>query len=306
MEHLGLGWVLLAGTLAGTLAASSTREQDLGPIREEAMDMAQNSFDDRYLGCRRKMEKKLKMVNRTEFENHTYAETWRKANEKWRNSNHPQVLRWQYAVAVLAYTYPTSLYRKFNAAVRKDGCSRGYYLECFPFKTLHFLLTEALHTLRKAQGRRCYNVYRGVRGIRFTAQINQTVRFGQFASASLHKKATRRFGQNTLFKVCTCHGVPIWNFSFYPEEKEVLIPPYEVFRVTNFTRDRDRNIIHLRSHGVRSNYNCALLKGKGRQKVECPREMYGDRAQPWAGAAVLPALLQPWLQRNGGPVPLAL
>ncbi|XP_027321135.2 NAD(P)(+)--arginine ADP-ribosyltransferase 1-like [Anas platyrhynchos] len=273
MEQLALGWVLLAGTLAGTLAASSTREQEPGRIREEAMDMAQNSFDDRYQDCRCEMEEELKMVNRTEFKNPLYANTWRKANEKLRNSNHPQVLRWEYAVAVMAYTYPTRLYRKFNEAVCEGGRSRDYYLQSFHFKTLHFLLTEALHTLRNAQGRRCYNVYCGVRDIRFMAQINQTVRFGRFASASLKKNATKRFGQDTLFFVYTCYGVPIWNFSFYPEEEEVLIPPYEVFKVTKFTRDRDRNIIRLRSHSVHSNYNCALVNGKGREQGGYHQEM---------------------------------
>uniref|UniRef100_A0A8B9SM36 NAD(P)(+)--arginine ADP-ribosyltransferase n=1 Tax=Anas platyrhynchos TaxID=8839 RepID=A0A8B9SM36_ANAPL len=231
-NHLGLGWVLLAGTLAGTLAASSTREQDPGPIREKAMDMAQNSFDDRYQGCRYKMEVALKKLHHAEFKNHIYADTWRKAAKRWRNSNRPQGLRRKYAVAVLAYTADTDLYSLFNKAVRYGGSSRKHYLQSFHFKTLHFFLTEALQTLRKAQGRKCYNVYRGVRGIHFTARHHQTVRFGQFASASLQKN----------------------------EENEVLIPPYEIFRVTNFTRDRDGNVIHLRSHGAHSNYKCALLK----------------------------------------------
>ncbi|XP_068535650.1 NAD(P)(+)--arginine ADP-ribosyltransferase 2-like [Anas acuta] len=310
MEHLGLGWVLLAGTLAGTLAASSTREQDLGPIKKLAMGMAQNSFDDQYRGCRYKMEVALKKLYHVEFKNHIYADTWRRADERWRkqwgNSNHPQVLRREYAVAVLAYTANTGLYSQFNTAVREGGRSRGYYLQSFHFKTLHFLLTEALHTLRNAQGHRCYNVYRGVKGIRFTAHRHQTVRFGQYASASLQKNAAQKFGQDTFFIVYTCYGVPIKHFSFFPTEDEVLIPPYEVFKVTNVMSYFSRSIIHLRSHTTQSTYNCALLKGKGSQQGGCPREMAGDRAQPWAGAAVLPALLQPWLQRKGGPVPPAL
>ncbi|XP_032063782.1 NAD(P)(+)--arginine ADP-ribosyltransferase 2-like [Aythya fuligula] len=264
MEHLGLGWVLLAGTLAGTLAASSTREQDPVPIKKVAMDMAQNSFDDQYRGCRYKMEVALEMVNCTEFQNPLYADAWSKAKEKWQNSNHPQVLQWEYAVAVLAYTDNTGLYSEFNRAVCEGGRSREHYLECFQFKTMHFLLTEALHTLRKAQGRRCYDVYRGVKGIHFTARRHQTVRFGQFASTSLKENATKRFGQDTLFIVHTCYGVPIQDFSFYPDEEEVLIPPYEVFKVTNVMSYSSRSIIHLHSHGVCSNYNCALVNVPGK------------------------------------------
>ncbi|XP_068535754.1 NAD(P)(+)--arginine ADP-ribosyltransferase 2-like [Anas acuta] len=310
MEHLGLGWVLLASTLAGTLAASSTREQDPGPIREKAMDMAQNSFDDQYQGCTYSMQEALRMVNRTEFKNPVYADTWRRAEERWwtqwRNSIQPQELRREYAVAVLAYTAGTGLYRHLNAAIREGGRSRDYYLQSFHFKTLHFLLTEALHTLRDAQVRRCYNVYRGVKGIRFTAQINQGVRFGQFASASFRRNSAQQFGNDTFFFVLTCYSAIVSNFSFYANQREVLIPPYEIFKVINVTRYTNETHIHLRSIGVRSNYNCALLNSTGRQQDGFHREMAGDRAQPWAGTAVLPALLQPWLQRNGGPVPPAL
>uniref|UniRef100_A0A8B9VHA3 NAD(P)(+)--arginine ADP-ribosyltransferase n=1 Tax=Anas zonorhyncha TaxID=75864 RepID=A0A8B9VHA3_9AVES len=310
MEHLGLGWVLLAGTLAGTLAASSTREQDPGPIREVAMDMAQNSFDDQYQGCTYSMLEALRMVNRTEFQNPVYADSWRKAEgrwwKQWGNSNHPQVLQREYAVAVLAYTAGTGLYRQFNAAVREGGRSRDYYLQSFHFKTLHFLLTNAVHTLRYAHGFRCCNVYRGVKGIRFTAQINQSVRFGQFASATFRRNAAQQFGNDTFFFVYTCYSAIIGKLSLYANQREVLIPPYEVFKVINVTRYTNETHIHLQSTGANSTYNCALVNSTDSQQGGCPREMAGDRAQPWAGAAVLPALLQPWLQRNGGPVPPAL
>uniref|UniRef100_A0A8B9SM14 NAD(P)(+)--arginine ADP-ribosyltransferase n=1 Tax=Anas platyrhynchos TaxID=8839 RepID=A0A8B9SM14_ANAPL len=267
MEHLGLGWVLLASILFGTAATGSRR--DVRAVTEKVMDMARYSFDDQYQGCSRMMEEKLKTVNCTEFQNKTYADTWGKAAEHWQkqwgNSNRPQVLPQEQAVAVLAYTHRGNLYKQFNTLVREGGRSREHYLESFPFKTLHFLLTEAVHTLQKTQSPKCNRVYRGTTD-RFTAQLHQTVRFGQFTSTSLQKEVAESFGQDTFFIVYTCYGVPIKHFSFYPYEKEVLIPPYEVFRVTKFTRDRRGNVIHLRSHGVRSNYNCALVNGKGSQQ----------------------------------------
>lgn len=272
MEHLALGWVLLAGTLAGTSVTGS--KQDLSAITEKVMDMAQNSFDDQYWGCRYKMEEKLKEVNRTEFQNKTYADTWGRAVEKWQslwgNSNQPQVLRQEQAVAVLAYTAEGDLYKQFNAAVREGGCSREHDLQSFPFKTLHFLLTEALRTLQEAQDvQDCHTVYRGVRDIRFTAQLHQTVRFGQFASTSLKKEVAETFGQDTFFFVYTCYGVPIKDLSTFPGEEEVLIPPFEVFKVTNVTRDTNGTFIHLRSQAACSTYNCALLKEERCQEQPC-------------------------------------
>uniref|UniRef100_A0A8B9SM30 NAD(P)(+)--arginine ADP-ribosyltransferase n=1 Tax=Anas platyrhynchos TaxID=8839 RepID=A0A8B9SM30_ANAPL len=297
-----------SGKMCWHLAAWATALTGLGitPV----MDMAQDSFDDQYQGCSRMMEEKLKTVNLTEFQNKVYADTWRRAAEHWQkqwgNSNRPQVLPQEQAVAVLAYTDRGDLYSQFNTLVREGGRSRERYLQHFPFKTLHFLLTEAVHTLQKTQNPKCNSVYRGITDIHFTAQLHQTIRFGQFASASFNKSIAQKYGQDTLFFVNTCYGVSIRSFSFHPEQEEVLIPPYEVFKVTNVIHHTDGTHIHLDSHSTHSNYNCAPVNGKGRQQGGCHREMAGDRAQPWAGAALLPALIQPWLQRNGGPVPPAL
>ncbi|NXT78349.1 NRT2 ribosyltransferase, partial [Zapornia atra] len=79
--------------------------------------------------------------------------------------------------------------------------------------------TEALRALREAQPRQCYNVYRGVKDIIFTAQPGQTVRFGKFTSTSLEKMRAEKFGTDTFFSVKTCYGVPIRDLSFFPEEE---------------------------------------------------------------------------------------
>ncbi|NXP56849.1 NARE ribosyltransferase, partial [Heliornis fulica] len=73
--------------------------------------------------------------------------------------------------------------------------------------------SEALRTLRDARPQHCHHVYRGVQGIRFTAQHRDSVRFGHFASASLKDKSTQHFGRDTVFVVETCYGAPIRDFS---------------------------------------------------------------------------------------------
>ncbi|XP_068536777.1 erythroblast NAD(P)(+)--arginine ADP-ribosyltransferase-like isoform X1 [Anas acuta] len=270
MEQLALGWVLLASTLFGTAATGSRR--DVRAITEKVMDMAQDSFDDQYQDCRTEMEEKLKTVNRTEFQNKAYADTWRRAakhwQKQWGNSNRPQVLPQEQAVAVLAYTDKGDLSKQLNTAMLEGGRSHEDYLESFPFKTLHFLLTEALHTLRKTQSPKCNSVYRGTTD-RFTAQLNEHVRFGQFTSTSLQKEVAESFGQHTFFFVNTCYGVSIRSFSFRPEQEEVLIPPYEVFKVTNVIHHTEGTHIHLDSHSTHSNYKCALVKEKRCKAQPC-------------------------------------
>ncbi|KAM6419825.1 GPI-linked NAD(P)(+)--arginine ADP-ribosyltransferase 1 [Pluvialis apricaria] len=271
MDRLVLGLVLLAVTLA---AGNPLHRRDLDPIKEMALDKAPTSFDDQYRGCSRMMEEELEELNRTEFaSNSVYAKAWTHATAEWRSRRGrvPQLpaLRPEQAVALLAYTLHGPLYQAFNAAVREAGRSRREYLDAFHFKALHFLLSEALRTLRDAQPRRCHHVYRGIRGIRFTAQHRQSVRFGYFTSASLRKETTLPFGRDTFFSMETCYGVPIRDFSFFPEEEEVLIPPFESFEVINITHDGDSALIQLRSEAALSTYNCELVKEKRCKNRPC-------------------------------------
>lgn len=135
------------------------------------------------------------------------------------------------------------------------------YLRSFRFKVLHFLLTEALKDLRSTWSQpRCLHVYRGVT-VCFVTSLGQIVCFGQFASTSLLKNISLSYGTSTVFEVETCYGADIRHFSDYPEEEEVLIPPFETFKVTNVTHEGNETYIHLRSHGVHSNYNCTWFRG---------------------------------------------
>ncbi|XP_005042311.1 PREDICTED: NAD(P)(+)--arginine ADP-ribosyltransferase 2-like [Ficedula albicollis] len=173
------------------------------------------------------------------------------------------LLRPEQAIALLAYTMEERLYVEFNRAVRRVGRSRREYLNNFHFKVLHFLLTGALRALRGAHSHpRCLHVFRGVDRIRFTARPGQIVRFGQFASSSLLRNVSDFYGTTTTFEVHTCHGADIRRYSIYPEEEEVLIPPYETFNVTGVTQQGDEVLIQLRSHGVHSKYNCAWFRGR--------------------------------------------
>ncbi|NWS78307.1 NARE ribosyltransferase, partial [Crotophaga sulcirostris] len=249
MGHLLLALALLAGTLP---MGTAPPEPDPHPIAEVELDMAPTSFDDRYRGCGPAMEQELEDLNRTELANNSvFAQAWAIAAAEWRSRRgrvpQPPGLRPEHAVALLAYTQQGPLHGAFNAAVREAGRSRRAYLDTFHFKVLHFLLSEALRILRDARAPRCHRVYRGVRGIRFTARGHRLVRFGHFTSTSLRNESAAPFGRDTLFSVETCYGVPIRDFSFYPEEDEVLIPPFESFEVTGVARDGDGALIRLRS-----------------------------------------------------------
>ncbi|NXO30764.1 NAR1 ribosyltransferase, partial [Cisticola juncidis] len=194
---------------------------------------APDSFDDRYEGCGPAMTAALPALNHSEMEqNPLFKGVWEKAVEEWKNLRLPlsPLSSPAQAIALMAYTME-DLHTDFNKAVRVAGSSPQQYRDNFHFKTLHFLLTQALATLRGAQKGQCLDVFRGVCGYLFKAKRGDTVRFGYFASTSLKKEAAECFGKDTFFEVRTCHGAFIQRFSKFPGEREVLIPPYETFEV---------------------------------------------------------------------------
>ncbi|NXP96290.1 NARE ribosyltransferase, partial [Passerina amoena] len=232
-------------------------------IEAVLLDMAQDSFDDQYQGCAPAMTEALPALNRSEFlQNPLFAQAWTKATAEWQSQGSRVSLLASpaQAIALMAYTRD-DLYREFNAAVRTAGRSRQEYQDNFHFKTLHFLLTQALVMLRQALKGQCHNVYRGVSKYQFKAKPGDIVRFGQFSSASKSETTAKDFGSATVFQVYTCHGAEIWKFSNYPDEKEVLIPPFETFEVIKVSQEGERARIQLRSHGTFSKYNCEWLKG---------------------------------------------
>ncbi|XP_036260337.1 NAD(P)(+)--arginine ADP-ribosyltransferase 2-like [Molothrus ater] len=241
---------LLAMTMATAIA-----------IKVVPLDMARDSFDDQYRGCGPAMITALPSLYGFEYQrNPHFARGWYHADAEWRKRGSPvsPLASPGQAVAVMAYTMKY-LYKEFNTAVRTAGQSSQEYRNNFHFKTLHFLLTDALGTLRHAQKGKCHHVYRGVRGVHFKTRHGQRVRFGQFTSTSLSKEVAQKYGTDTIFEVHTCHGVDIQAFSYDPGNREVLIPPFETFKVTKITRDGQKTKISLRSTGTFSKHNCAWL-----------------------------------------------
>ncbi|XP_074073444.1 GPI-linked NAD(P)(+)--arginine ADP-ribosyltransferase 1 isoform X2 [Macrotis lagotis] len=285
--------LLAAFLLAQTPQAWSRRvsRRDL-LSREAPLDLVPTSFDDQYAGCGAAMEAALPDLKRAELNaSPVFAEAWLSAAARWQErrawggpgtptSGRPG-FRDEHAVALLAYTANSPLHREFNAAVREAGRSRAYYLRYFPFKALHFLLTEALRLLGSGQQPRCYQVYRGVHGVRFRpAGPGAVVRLGAFASASLRDAAAHQFGEDTFFGIWTCHGVLIKGYSFFPGEEEVLIPPYETFLVVNASAPAHGPVrIYLKAQDKASTFNCEYIKDKQCTSGRCKQNNSGKTNQ---------------------------
>ncbi|XP_071274269.1 erythroblast NAD(P)(+)--arginine ADP-ribosyltransferase-like [Agelaius tricolor] len=245
----------LAQTLALLAMAMATTAVDVIPL-----DMAPDSFDDQYQGCGPAMTEALPALNSSEFEqNKEFAEVWVKAAAEWQSWDPPESpLSPDQATAIMALLMTD--HTKFNDALREAGHSRQEYRDNFHFKTLHFLLTDALATLRDAQKGQCRDVFLNVSGTCYKAQRGDTVRFGHFMLL-LPSNQTGECPGETMLEVHTCQGVEIQSFTKHPEEKVVLIPPFETFNVAQYTQEGNKTQIQLQSNGTYSKYNCEWLRG---------------------------------------------
>ncbi|KAM9363646.1 erythroblast NAD(P)(+)--arginine ADP-ribosyltransferase-like [Symphorus nematophorus] len=227
--------------------------------------MSDDAVDDMYFGCHEEM---MKTVKNKYFEEEKckgpFEEAWNEAEEcAERNLKHigDKPLTKAHLQAICAYT-GDKVYNVFNAAVRTERSSYG---SSFQYHSLHFLLTSAIQILNSNY--HCHTTYRR-NNIDFTGEVNQIIRFGGFASSSFRTDLSW-FGNKTCFKIKTCAGAFLKNYSsFGSREEEVLIPPYEMFKITQIIEGQvriqgltDCEVVYiLESAGVKSNLNCKAVQ----------------------------------------------
>ncbi len=224
--------------------------------------MALNSVDDQYEGCREKMAEKVKTVFLKKERNNSpdFKIAWKKGEDFVKTQN--DKLTKNHLIAIYVYS-DSNVYKLFNPDTRNG--KKQYKHKTYKWYSLHFLLTEAIQILKETQNK-CYSTYRGTKAEFSKHVLNQEVRFGSFASSSLDRKKAQRFGNISCFEIYTCEGADVSKYSKLPHEKEVLIPPYEKFKVTAVkTRKGQKNlwcdtVYELKSSVKRSDLNCALFK----------------------------------------------
>ncbi|XP_027722022.1 ecto-ADP-ribosyltransferase 5-like isoform X2 [Vombatus ursinus] len=239
------------------------------------LDMAPDTFDDAYTDCVEDMKQAAPILLKEEMAKHKLLrESWEVATASLKNYQNlplPPGFQTEHALAVMVYTNSSNpLHQELNLAVRELGRSIEVYMEHFPFKALHFYLMRALQLLRAPES--CkedsgLEVFRGTRSTHFKPRkLGDIIRLGQFTSTSEERKVAQTYGNATFFTLTTCFGIPIKDLSVFPSELEVLIPPNELFQVSNFSQDGTRNLVTLRSlKQTCSNFNCAYLRRKKSQ-----------------------------------------
>uniref|UniRef100_A0A8C0A2I5 NAD(P)(+)--arginine ADP-ribosyltransferase n=2 Tax=Bos TaxID=9903 RepID=A0A8C0A2I5_BOSMU len=202
-----------------------------------------------------------------------YRKVWHQTHLNWLNQEKPLPgnMTVTHALAVSVYLSDDRVHLDFSRAMASAAGSPQQYKHSFRFKYLHYFLTSAIQLLRKEIVSRkdslCYEVQHELKGVYLRAPVGAIVRFGQFLSTSPAREQAQRFGNQTLFTMLTCLGAPVQDFSL---KKEVLVPPYELFKVVNVSYHPRGNWLQLLSNGTQSTYNCQLLKASSRKCIPTP------------------------------------
>ncbi|XP_074486770.1 erythroblast NAD(P)(+)--arginine ADP-ribosyltransferase-like isoform X5 [Sebastes fasciatus] len=226
------------------------------------LSMEEDSVDDMYRGCDAAV---METVKNKYIEEETtkvpLSGAWKNATvcaDKKFKERKDEALTKDHMHAICVYT-GNGVYKVFNDAVRTE---RRKYGSSFQFHSLHYLLTSAIQILNNNNN--CHTTYRRVTN-RFSGKVNQIIRFGSFASSS-NKTDLTEFGNETCFKIKTCSGASLKNYSTYDDrEAEVLIPPYEMFNITEISNGKFKGledcerVFVLESAGVKSRLNCKVV-----------------------------------------------
>ncbi|XP_067310515.1 erythroblast NAD(P)(+)--arginine ADP-ribosyltransferase-like [Pseudorasbora parva] len=221
------------------------------------LDMAVNSTDDEYDGCTENMTRLVEteyLKRELAMSKSSFKEAWQEAEIKHRKPENN--LTRNHSIAMYVYT-DRKVYFVFNNDTHHG--KHSYTNKTYEWYSLYFLLTKAIQILKQTQDK-CIVSYRNT-NVKFNKNVlNTIVRFGSFTSSSYNFKNKTIFGNVSCFEINTCYGANVSKYSKLPHEKEVLIPPYEMFRVTNIKSRSDCETVYtLNSTGKQSDLNCALF-----------------------------------------------
>ncbi|XP_026096054.1 T-cell ecto-ADP-ribosyltransferase 1-like [Carassius auratus] len=223
------------------------------------LDMALNSVDDQYKGCRENMANLVKTEYlKKELKNSDeFNRAWKKSSEFIKPEDK---LTDNHLKAIYVYS-DCQVFKDFNNDARSGKLN--YENKSYKWYSLHFLLTDAIQILKEQN--KCIKTYRGT-NVKFEENVeNREVRFGSFASSSRNQKTAKSFGTESCFEIETCEGAEVTKYSKLRHESEVLIPPYEKFKVTAVKKKGQEGawcntVFILKSSGIKSELNCALFR----------------------------------------------
>lgn len=229
------------------------------------MDMAPDAVDDDFSECEQKMLQAVtdNLLQKELSADKDFGDLWRKHSGGCMKSIPGGTSH--HITALQAYGNSKDKFRKkFNDLVYSKGNNSTTYREDFPFKSLHFLLTDSLRLLNPANI--CTTVYSATSN-EYTTDTGAEVRFGKFLKAEVSLSAALETvemeDEGTLFIITSCSVVKVEDFTCKSEELQCLISPAELFQVQKVREVLNDDVkfkeITLTHMHFLSNHHCSFF-----------------------------------------------
>lgn len=222
------------------------------------LDMATDSIDDMYDGCRSEAASVIDLFGVLEWHfNSNFSFAWALAERHAKKPAHKQ-LKEDHAIVMYIYTKAKHIRQVFSKAVNTGKHKYSTYK--FMFHYFYFFLTDAIEVLRQNQTSCRVTYHRTSKQYNHNV-VNTNMRFGAFTLAASTKQSFDFNDDISCFEIYTCFGADITHYSATNQKGQVLIPPYEVFRITDIlTNEPWCSVVYkLQSIQIpRSDLNCKL------------------------------------------------
>lgn len=230
------------------------------PAESLPLNMATDSIDDMYDGCQFETASKIDLFGVYEWHfNKNFSFAWAHVERYAKKPKHKH-LKEDHAIVLYMYTSIKNIQQDFNRAV-KTG-KHKYNTSRFRFHYLYFYLADAIQALRHNKTM-CRTTYLRTKKLFDTNVINTKMRFGAFTWAASSKQSFSFNGEVSCFEIHSCFGADITHYSALRTAGQVLIPPYEVFTITDvLTDDPWCSVVYkLQSTKIpRGDLNCKLVQ----------------------------------------------
>ncbi|XP_041640489.1 ecto-ADP-ribosyltransferase 4 [Cheilinus undulatus] len=233
----------------------------------KVLDMTPDAVDDLYTGCREQAMKTFidsGLLTQELDRDEGFKKAWTD-NEKCSKLIHGGVK--EHTTALSAIVNGDQDFRNtFNNAVKRLGVNESIYERSFHFKSLHFLLMDAIKLVRNPNTKQCRTLH--LLTDKYTAQVGSKVRFGGFTivtdSYSELQKLEDWDGQ-FIFNITSCFFLNLDDSVCSKDSNMVLLSPAEEFTVMNVTKVNDQvneaeyTAIILEQPEMRSSHNCYIF-----------------------------------------------
>lgn len=204
-------------------------------------------LNDTYDDCRSKAAVVTdKAVMQTLNSRTNFSQAWSNAEQKAEEPAHDYMEK-HHSVAI--YMYTNVLQKTTKPDFVNTGRTGKQLKETFESRSLYLSLSEAIQILKHSQVTCLHTNYRTQTLLNLNIS-DKLIRFSTFILGSDGWGLTKNA---SCFEVHTCFGADITHYSALKQDSQVLIPPYEVFKVADIETDAQKcNIIYK----LRSNLNC--------------------------------------------------